>query len=124
MVHGSWDTGEEGRKGSTEWGEVHGKELAGAAGYCNKDVAVSGPKFGASSVPSLKQFIRDITKAVPAPPGGTVYDVWKKAGQQEVRPQETSTSPYRPPAAQVRSDSPVGDLGSGSDYTVFLQHLG
>jgi len=88
------------------------------------DVAVSGPKFGASSVPSLKQFIRDITKAVPAPPGGTVYDVWKKAGQQEVRPQETSTSTYRPPAAQVRSDSPVGDLGSGSDYTVFLQHLG
>jgi N-acetylated-alpha-linked acidic dipeptidase len=88
------------------------------------DVAVSGPKFGASSVPSLKQFIRDIAKTVPSPQGGTVYDLWKKAGQPEVRPQETSTSTYRPPAAQVRGDAPVGDLGSGSDYTVFLQHLG
>ena len=28
------------------------------------------------------------------------------------------------PAAQVKSDVPVGDLGSGSDYTAFLQHLG
>jgi N-acetylated-alpha-linked acidic dipeptidase len=124
IVIGSWDAEEEGLIGSTEWGEDHAKELANAAAYFNMDVAVSGPKFGASSVPSLKQFIRDITKAVPSPPGGTVYDVWKKAGQQEVRPQETSTSTYRPPAAQVRSDVPVGDLGSGSDYTVFLQHLG
>ena len=124
IVIGSWDAEEEGLIGSTEWGEDHAKELANTAAYFNMDVAVSGPKFGASSVPSLKQFIRDISKAVPAPPGGTVYDVWKKAGQQEVRPQETSTSTYRPPAAQVRGDAPVGDLGSGSDYTVFLQHLG
>src|SRR6266436_4298848 len=124
IVIGSWDAEEEGLIGSTEWGEDHAKELASAAAYFNMDVAVSGPKFGASSVPSLKQFIRDITKAVPAPPGGTVYDLWKKTGQQEVRPQETSTSTYRPPAAQVRGDAPVGDLGSGSDYTVFLQHLG
>jgi N-acetylated-alpha-linked acidic dipeptidase len=83
------------------------------------DVAVSGLKFGASSVPSLKQFIRDIAKTVPSPQGGTVYDLWKKAGQPEVRPQETSTSTYRPPAAQVRGDAPVGDLGSGSDYQCF-----
>src|SRR6266550_4394172 len=124
IVIGSWDAEEEGLIGSTEWGEDHAKELANAAAYFNMDVAVSGPKFGASSVPTLKQFIRDIAKAVPSPPGGTVYDVWKKTGQPEVRPQETSTSTYRPPAAQVRGDAPVGDLGSGSDYTVFLQHLG
>jgi N-acetylated-alpha-linked acidic dipeptidase len=124
IVIGSWDAEEEGLIGSTEWGEDHAKELATAAAYFNMDVAVSGPKFGASSVPTLKQFIRDIAKAVPSPQGGTVYDVWKKTGQPEVRPQETSTSTYRPPAAQVRGDAPVGDLGSGSDYTVFLQHLG
>lgn len=124
---GSWDAEEQGLIGSTEWGEDHAKELASAVAYFNMDVAVSGPKFGASGVPSLKQFIREITKAVPSPQGGSVYDLWKKTsqvGQQEFRPQETSTSTYRPPAASVRGDVPVGDLGSGSDYTVFLQHLG
>ena len=127
IVIGSWDGEEEGLIGSTEWGEEHARELANAAAYFNMDVAVSGPKFGASGVPSLKQFIREIAKAVPSPQGGTVYDAWKKTSQtsqQEFRPQETSTSTYRPPAASARGDVPVGDLGSGSDYTVFLQHLG
>jgi N-acetylated-alpha-linked acidic dipeptidase len=127
IVIGSWDAEEQGLIGSTEWGEDHAAELAHAAAYFNVDVAVSGPKFGASSVPSLKQFIRDITKAVPSPQGGTLYDAWKKTsqpGQENTRFQESLTGGYRPPAAQVRSDAPVGDLGSGSDYTVFLQHLG
>jgi N-acetylated-alpha-linked acidic dipeptidase len=47
-----------------------------------------------------------------------------KAGSEPVNPQETATSMQRPPAAQTHSDVSVGDLGSGSDYTVFLQHLG
>ena len=125
IVIGSWDAEEEGLIGSTEWGEDHAQELGNAASYFNMDVAVSGPKFGASGVPSLKQFIREITQAVPSPQGGTVYDAWKKTSQpnqEGFRPQETST--YRAPVAQVRGDVPVGDLGSGSDYTVFLQHLG
>ena len=45
------------------------------------DVAVSGPRFGASAVPSLKQFLRDVTKAVPTPKGGTVYALWEKGDQ-------------------------------------------
>ena len=57
--------------GSTEWAEQHEAELANAVAYFNMDVAVSGPKFGASAVPSLKQFLRDVTKAVPSPKGGT-----------------------------------------------------
>lgn len=127
IVFGSWDAEEEGLIGSTEWGEDHAHDLANATAYFNVDVAVSGPKFGASGVPSLKQFLREVTKAVPSPQGGTVYDAWKKSSLQNpdnFRPQETSTSTYRPPAADVRGDVPVGDLGSGSDYTVFLQHLG
>ncbi len=126
IVIGSWDAEEEGLIGSTEWGEDHARELSNAAAYFNMDVAVSGPKFGASGVPSLKQFIREIAGAVPSPQGGTVYDVWKKTSQPSqpgFRAQETSSSTYRPPAAQT-GDVPVGDLGSGSDYTVFLQHLG
>jgi N-acetylated-alpha-linked acidic dipeptidase len=127
IVIGSWDAEEEGLIGSTEWGEDHAKDLATAAAYFNVDVAVSGPKFGASSVPTLKQFIREITKAVSAPQGGSVYDVWKKSSQttaENSRSLESLTGGYKPPAAEVRSDVPVGDLGSGSDYTVFLQHLG
>jgi len=127
LVFGSWDAEEEGLIGSTEWGEQHAEELRQATAYFNMDVAVSGPKFGASSVPSLKQFLRDITKAVPSPQGGTVYDAWHKSnqlGSEAFNPQETASSTFRPPAAQAHPDVPVGDLGSGSDYTVFLQHLG
>src|SRR6266436_1412898 len=126
IVFGSWDAEEEGLIGSTEWGEQHASDLANAPAYFNMDVAVSGSKFGASSVPSLKQFLRDVTKAVPSPQGGTVYGAWQKANQPggEGSQQEPTTTNYRPPAAQGKSDVPVGDLGSGSDYTAFLQHLG
>jgi len=125
IVIGSWDAEEEGLIGSTEWGEDHAQDLKNAAAYFNMDVAVSGKKFGASGVPSLKEFIREIAKAVPSPEGGTVYEAWKKTSQpspDNPRPQETST--FRPPPAAAHNDVPVGDLGSGSDYTVFLQHLG
>jgi N-acetylated-alpha-linked acidic dipeptidase len=127
LVFASWDGEEEGLIGSTEWGEQHSEDLSQAAAYFNMDVAVSGPKFGASSVPSLKRFLREVTKSVPSPQGGTVYEAWRKATQSGTdifNPQETSGSTFRPPAAQAHADVSVGDLGSGSDYTVFLQHLG
>src|SRR6201998_1228198 len=92
------------------------------------DVGVSGPRFGASAVPSLKQFLRDLTKVVPNPKGGTVYEAWQKSAQPNAPttqlPTEAIGAGRRMPAAQVKSDVPVGDLGSGSDYTAFLQHLG
>jgi N-acetylated-alpha-linked acidic dipeptidase len=128
LVFASWDGEEEGLMGSTEWAEQHESELANAAAYFNVDVAVSGPKFGASAVPSLKQFLRDVTKAVPSPKGGMVYDAWQKVDQSGASstqsPAEAIGDARRTPAAQAKGDVPVGDLGSGSDYTAFLQHLG
>ena len=127
IVIGSWDAEEEGLIGSTEWGEQYAKELGGAVAYFNMDVAVSGSKFGASAVPTLKQFVRDVTKSVPSPKGGTVYEVWKKASEKEAvvgSAQDAIGGVRRVPAAQTSQDAPVGDLGSGSDYTVFLQRLG
>jgi N-acetylated-alpha-linked acidic dipeptidase len=128
IVWGSWDAEEEGLIGSTEWGEQHEKELADAAAYFNMDVAVSGPKFGASSVPSLKQFLRDITRVVSGPTGATVYAEWQSenrpGSQLPNQPTDAIGDSRRIPAAETRPDVPVGDLGSGSDYTVFLQHLG
>jgi N-acetylated-alpha-linked acidic dipeptidase len=123
----SWDAEEEGLIGSTEWGEQHGEISNTAVAYFNTDMAVSGPKFGAAAVPSLKQFVRDITKSVPDASGGTVYEQWMKLnnkGALNVDSRETSTSTYRAPLAPAGNDVPVSDLGSGSDYTVFLQHLG
>jgi N-acetylated-alpha-linked acidic dipeptidase len=126
IVFGSWDAEEEGLIGSTEWGEDHAHELANACAYFNMDVAVSGKKFGASGVPSLKEFIRQITKSVPSPQGGTVYEAWKKTSLPKGEPGSRghTGSNSRLPAAEVSGDVPVGDLGSGSDYSVFLQHLG
>ncbi len=123
MIFGSWDGEEEGLIGSTEWAEQHESELGGAAAYFNMDVAVAGPKFGASAVPSLKQFVRDVTKAVPSPKGGTVYEQWQKSDQPQSAAEATPDS-RRKPAAPANSDVQVGDLGSGSDYSAFQQHLG
>lgn len=127
MVFASWDAEEYGLIGSTEWGEEHEKDLANAVAYFNMDVGVAGPKFGASAVPSLKQFIREVAKAVPSPKGTTVYEAWVAAQKEEtpargVAPELMSQRPNREP--QTNADVPVGNLGSGSDYTVFLQHLG
>lgn len=124
LVFGSWDGEEEGLMGSTEWVEQNEPRLRRSPAYFNMDVAVSGQKFGASAVPCLKQFVRDVTKAVPSPKGGTVYENWEKAAHAPVSPAEAGAENHRPPAAQAKADVPVGDLGSGSDYTAFLQHLG
>jgi len=128
LILASWDAEEEGLMGSTEWAEQHESELAQSPAYFNMDVAVSGSKFGASAVPSLKQFLRDVAKAVPSPKGGTVYDAWQRADQTGApstqSPTEAIGDSHRTPAATIKSDVSVGDLGSGSDYSVFQQHLG
>jgi N-acetylated-alpha-linked acidic dipeptidase len=117
IVFCSWDAEEEGLIGSTEWVEQHGAALEKAVAYFNVDVAVSGPNFSAAAVPSLKEFIRQVAQAVPSPISGqSVYEVWK-AGHNE-------TSEHRPSNAPADGDVRVGDLGSGSDFTPFLQHVG
>ncbi|HEY1801903.1 MAG TPA: M28 family metallopeptidase [Terriglobales bacterium] len=128
VIFASWDGEEEGLIGSTEWAEDHATELEHAVAYFNTDVAVSGPKFEASAVPSLKDFVRDITKSVSSPAGGTVFDQWTKAramlDEIAANTPEAGGSQAHPPAVQDQKKPQVGDLGSGSDYTVFLQHLG
>jgi N-acetylated-alpha-linked acidic dipeptidase len=123
VIFCSWDAEEEGLIGSTEWGEEHERDLSNAVAYFNVDVAVTGPNFNASAVPSLKGFIREVTRQVPSPKGGTVYDVWKEH-QRDSSLRQNGTQQNRAPNARVDNDVPVGDLGSGSDYSVFIQHLG
>jgi len=113
----SWDAEEEGLIGSTEWVEQNAKTLERAVAYFNVDVAVAGPDFSASAVPSLKQFVRELTRSVPSPLGATVYDQWKM-GREEGSEHRASNAP------KEEEEIHVGDLGSGSDFTPFLQHVG
>jgi len=117
MVFCSWDAEEQGLIGSTEWVEQNGEALRHAVAYFNVDVAVSGPDFSASAVPSLKQFVREVTRSVPSPLGATVYDQWK-IQRTDGNPNRTSDAPEN--QGEVR----MGDLGSGSDFTPFFQHVG
>jgi N-acetylated-alpha-linked acidic dipeptidase len=117
IVFCSWDAEEEGLIGSTEWVEQHAKVLEHAVAYFNVDVAVSGPDFSAAAVPSLKEFVRDLTHSVPSPLGGSVYDEWK-LNRGEGNEHRGSNAPAND------DDVHVGDLGSGSDFTPFLQHIG
>jgi N-acetylated-alpha-linked acidic dipeptidase len=115
VMFASWDAEEEGLIGSTEWAEQHAKELAQAVAYFNVDMGVSGPQFYAAAVPSLKQFVRDVTRQVPSPAGGSVYRAWLK---NQLSQGESGTVNLI-----AKEDVHVGTLGSGSDYTPFLQHL-
>jgi N-acetylated-alpha-linked acidic dipeptidase len=117
IVFCSWDAEEEGLIGSTEWVEQHAETLKRAVAYFNVDVAVAGPDFSAAAVPSLKQFVRELTRSVPSPLGATVFDQWKNE-RQEGNEHRASNAPKEDEEAHV------GDLGSGSDFTPFLQHVG
>lgn len=124
IIFGSWDGEEHGLIGSTEWVEEHAAELREkAVAYLNMDSAVSGANFGASSVPTLWKLIRNAARDVRDPKTGkSVYQAWQDRAN-ESRPAAELTN------AVAGTDAPIAEarinaLGSGSDYTPFLQHLG
>ncbi|HYH00671.1 MAG TPA: M28 family metallopeptidase [Terriglobales bacterium] len=112
IIFASWDAEEQGLIGSTEWVEHHQKELAKAVAYFNTDTGAAGPNFRASAVPSLNRLLRETTRDVPSPRGGTVYDNWVK--QQ----------PRTPLSGGADAEPRIGVMGNGSDYTAFIDHLG
>jgi len=118
IVFCSWDAEEEGLIGSTEWVEQQGRLLDRAVAYFNVDVGVSGPDFEASAVPSLKEFVRGIARSVPSPLGGTVFQRWRVSQPAADEHRGSNAPPIE--GEEVH----LGDLGSGSDYTAFLQHAG
>jgi N-acetylated-alpha-linked acidic dipeptidase len=118
IVFCSWDAEEEGLIGSTEWVEQQGGELDHAVAYFNIDVGVAGPNFSASAVPSLKDFVRGITRSVPSPLSGTVFEDWRSHRATENEHRVSNAPPTE------GEDTRVSDLGSGSDFTPFLQHAG
>jgi N-acetylated-alpha-linked acidic dipeptidase len=119
IVFGIWDAEEFTLTGSTEWGEQNEEALARDAVAClNVDSATSGDSLAVSAVPSLRPFLYAVARAVPDPKGrGSVYDVWKAAGAGNARG-------YGVIAGARTEDPVVRILGSGSDYTVFFNHIG
>ena len=115
ILLGSWDGEEQGLIGSTEWVEQHPAEMQRTVAYLNVDEAAAGPHFNAGAVPSLYRFIREAAAEVPSPAGGTVLEQWR-AESAEGGGKRASISPA--------TDTRIGDLGSGSDYTPFFQHAG
>jgi N-acetylated-alpha-linked acidic dipeptidase len=115
IVFASWDAEEFTLTSSTEWGEQHASELAGhAVAYLNVDNSVSGVSFGASAVPSLNRAIAEAADAVIDPDSGRSIAA---ASQRSTR--DASALPGATGNALVNNR-----LGSGSDYTVFLNFLG
>ena len=123
LVFCSWDAEEYGLVGSTEWVEEHAAELRGkAVAYVNMDAAVSGANFGASSVPTLWKLVRAAARDVRDPKTKkSVYDAWQERAREGQEPTLTDAADGTDAGL---AEARIGALGSGSDYTPFLQHLG
>ena len=121
IVYCAWDGEEPGLLGSTEWAEAHAEELERkAAVYINSDSNGRGFLEVAGSH-TLEKFINGVARDIEDPEANVT--VWKRlqarrlagaAGRQAADGQE----------ARTRADLRIGALGSGSDYTAFLDHLG
>lgn len=119
IVYCAWDGEEEGLLGSTEWAETHAAELKQkTAVYINSDGNGRG-FLGVSGSHSLETFINNVARDITDPE--KKISVWKRSQLQQLvnaRSQEERNE------LRSNSDLHISALGSGSDYTVFLDFLG
>ncbi|HTK39163.1 MAG TPA: transferrin receptor-like dimerization domain-containing protein, partial [Pyrinomonadaceae bacterium] len=118
LVYCAWDGEEEGLLGSTEWVETHADELSQkAVAYINSDTNGRG-FLGIGGSHTLEKFMNEVARDIPDPE--TKMTVWERSRAVEI----VNGSPTARKEAMERSDQRIDALGSGSDYTPFLQHLG
>jgi N-acetylated-alpha-linked acidic dipeptidase len=118
----SWDGEEVGLTGSTEWGEEFADQLKKKlVAYINVDSSTAGPNLTAGAVGSLAPMLVETTKTLRDPKTGvSLYEAWKRSAQKAVDPgPKTAKKPRITDADLVNTK-----IGSGSDHTVFLNHLG
>jgi N-acetylated-alpha-linked acidic dipeptidase len=116
ILFASWDAEEFTLTSSTEWGEQHELSLmSNAVAYLNVDSAASGPNFSAAAVPALNRLIRDAASDVRDPKTGKTI----AASTLARKSRERGALPTGGAGELVNNR-----LGSGSDYTVFLNFLG
>ena len=112
-----WDGEEWGLLGSTEWAEKHKAELQQkAVAYINTDGTGKG-WLNAGGSHGLQQFLGEVAKDVMDPRTGK--PVFEEARRRAVlgHPEADRGDAEKDPAFRI------APLGSGSDYTPFLQHL-
>ena len=118
LIYCVWDGEEEGLLGSTEWAEEHDQELRRhAAMYINSDANGRG-FLGMAGSHSLEKFINGVARDIEDPE--KKMPVWKRDQLARIS---------RAPSAErdevrKRSELRIGALGSGSDFTAFIDHLG
>ena len=119
IIFCAWDGEEQGLLGSTEWAEDHAAELTQkAVVYINSDSTGKGT-LGMSGSHTLEHFMNDVARSIPDPKGkGTAWEAVKAAREKAATTDEAKRE------LRERGDLRIGALGSGSDYTAFIDHLG
>jgi N-acetylated-alpha-linked acidic dipeptidase len=119
IVLASWDGEEWGLLGSTEWVEKHQQELsAKAVAYINSD-STSKSWLSVSGSHSLEAFANDVMRDLDDPkrPGKTLFQAKLDRAVSQAKTEQDKAK------LKSRRDFPIDALGSGSDYTAFLDFL-
>ncbi|HEY4051157.1 MAG TPA: transferrin receptor-like dimerization domain-containing protein [Acidobacteriaceae bacterium] len=118
IIYCFWDGEEPALLGSTEWAETHAEELKQhAVAYFNSDGNSRG-YFRAEGSHSLENFVNDVAKDIQDPE--TKMSAWKRVRLVDI----SRATPEDRSELKSRADLRIPALGSGSDYTVFIDHLG
>ncbi|MGA7616262.1 MAG: M28 family metallopeptidase [Thermoanaerobaculia bacterium] len=118
IIYAAWDAEEPGLIGSTEWVETHASELAKhAVAYINSDSNDRGFLYVGGSH-TLEHFINDVARDVTDPE--KQISVFERARDRRL----VGASEADKKLLHSQPDLAISALGSGSDYTPFLQHLG
>jgi N-acetylated-alpha-linked acidic dipeptidase len=119
IIYAAWDGEEPGLLGSTEWAETHADELKQkAVAYINTDGNGRG-YLGAAGSHSLEKLVNDIARDITDPEKN--IPVWQRLKLLNVS--EAKNDEERKDVRD-RAELRIDALGSGSDYTVFVDHLG
>ena len=118
IIYAAWDGEEPGLLGSTEWVEAHADELkVHAVAYLNSDTNSRG-YLDIEGSHSLEKFMNTVAMDVEDPESGV--SSWRRVQATRI----LNGSPEARKDAREREDLRIGALGSGSDYSSFLDHLG
>ena len=125
IVYASWDAEEPMLLGSTEWAETHAAELkAKAVLYINTDGNGRG-FLGAEGSHDFQHLVNSVAADVTDPQTGVSVAERARAGlRARAYDKIGRVDDAALAAAEKGGDVPMGALGSGSDYSAYLQHLG
>ncbi|HXB96195.1 MAG TPA: transferrin receptor-like dimerization domain-containing protein [Puia sp.] len=120
IVYCAWDGEEPGLLGSTEWAETHGDELQKkAVVYINSDGNGRG-YLGVEGSHALEPFMNEVARDVIDPQ--THISIAERRYDRELV--NAANSGRLKKDLFQKKTFPIGALGSGSDYSSFIQHLG